>query len=126
MHKMYKIQPFNSSKVAINIQSNCRERRLNFKLLFVNKALDMINLPLIFRNKELKSFVNFCNIPEPSVQYQYRSGIGSKLFNYNQTSNLTTYKAARYIYIYKFFPKPKRFGCFVAAVLLILSPKELI
>ena len=26
----------------------------------------------------------------------------------------------------KFFPKPKRFGCFVAAVLLILSPKELI
>ena len=84
---MYKIQPFNSSKVAINIQSNCRKRRLNFKLLFVNKALDMINLPLIFRNKELKSFVNFCNIPEPSVQYQYRSGIGSKLFNYNQTSN---------------------------------------
>ena len=28
--------------------------------------------------------------------------------------------------IVRFFPKPKRFGCFVAAVLLILSPKELI
>ena len=28
--------------------------------------------------------------------------------------------------IFIFFPKPKRFGCFVAAVLLILSPKELI
>ena len=29
-------------------------------------------------------------------------------------------------FISLFFPKPKRFGCFVAAVLLILSPKELI
>ena len=45
----------------------------------------MINLPQIFRNKELKSFVNFCNIKEPSVLYSSRASIGSKLFNYNET-----------------------------------------
>ena len=81
---MYKIKPFHKSKVT-NIYKSSKKRRQNFKLLFVNKCLDMINLPLIFRNKELKSYVNFCNICEPSVQYSYRSGIGSKIFNYNQT-----------------------------------------
>ena len=79
----YKIKPFNSSKISSS--SKTKKKRILFKLLFVNRALDMINLPLIFRNKELKSFVNFCNITEPSVLYSNRPAIGSKLFNYNQT-----------------------------------------
>ena len=81
----YKIKPFNIS----NTNSYCKRRknRVLFKLLFVNKALDMINLPFIFRNKDLKSYVNFCEIKEPSVLYSNRSGIGGKLFNYNQTVN---------------------------------------
>ena len=81
----YKIKPFNIS----NTNSYCKRRknRVLFKLLFVNKALDMINLPFIFRNKDLKSYVNFCEIKEPSVLYSNRSGIGGKLFKYNQTVN---------------------------------------
>ena len=81
----YKIEPFNS---AINANSNKpKKNRILFKLLFVNRALDMINLPYIFRNKELKSYVNFCSIREPSVLFSNKPSIGSKLFNYNQTVN---------------------------------------
>ena len=53
----YKIRPFNSSNK--NKQTWSKKNRVFFKLLFMNKALDMINLPFIFRNHELKSFVNF-------------------------------------------------------------------
>ena len=81
---MYKIKPFHERKV-INVKKSRNKRRQNFKILFVNKCLDMINLPLIFRNKELKSYAKFCSISEPSVQFSYRPGIGSKIFNYNQT-----------------------------------------
>ena len=35
---LYKIQPFNKRRVAINV-NDCRKRRMNFKLVFVNKAL---------------------------------------------------------------------------------------
>ena len=80
----YKIKPFNSDKIS---KVNKKKKRILFKLLFINKALDMINLPLIFRNKELKSFVNFCKIREPSIMYSNKPSVGSKLFNYNQTSN---------------------------------------
>ena len=79
----YKIKPFNSSYNKMN--SKRKKDRVLYKISFVNKALDMINLPQIFRNKELKSFVNFCNIKEPSVLYSSRASIGSKLFNYNET-----------------------------------------
>ena len=79
----YKIKPFNSSNNKMN--SKRKKDRVLYKISFVNKALDMINLPQIFRNKVLKSFVNFCNIKEPSVLYSSRASIGSKLFNYNET-----------------------------------------
>ena len=78
----YKIRPFNSSNK--NKQTLLKKNRVLFKLLFINKALDMINLPFIFQNHELKSFVNFCNIKEPSVLFSSTPCIGSKIFNYNQ------------------------------------------
>ena len=81
----YKIKPFNSH--FSNLDCKRKKNRILYKISFVNKALDMINLPKIFRNKELKSFVNFCNVKEPSVLYSNRASVGSKLFNYNQTVN---------------------------------------
>ena len=79
----YKIKPFNSSIYKMDFKR--KKDRVLYKISFVNKALDMINLPQIFRNKELKSFVNFCNVKVPSVLFSSRTSIGSKLFNYNET-----------------------------------------
>ena len=62
-----------------------KKRKIIFKVEFVNKALDMVNLPRLFRDTDLKSFVNFCNIREPSVVFKNRPNISGKIFNYNTT-----------------------------------------
>ena len=82
---MYKIEPFN--KVSNDVGNKKHKSKINFCILFVNKALDMINLPRIFRDKSLKSLVPFCKLKQPSVVYKYRPSISSKIFNYNATVN---------------------------------------
>ena len=47
----------------------------------------MINLPRIFRDKCLKSYINFCEVKEPCVVYSSAPDIYNKIFNYNQTIN---------------------------------------
>ena len=79
----YKIKPYTNRSAST--VSKTDKNRVNLRLFFVNKALDMINLPFIFRNRDLKSYVNFCKVSEPSVLYSNKPGIGSKIFNYNQT-----------------------------------------
>ena len=66
-------------------------KKVNFRLLFVNKVMDMINLPMIFRYQSLKSFVSFCSIKQPSIVYSFKSSISSKKFNYNDVVRNTLY-----------------------------------
>ena len=81
---MYKIKPFNLWKSPQNVK---RKRKIMFRIKFVNKGLDMIHLPKIFRDKELKSFISQCEIKEPSVVFTNTPKISSKIFNYNDTVN---------------------------------------
>ena len=81
----YKIQPFN--QVSNYEGHKKRKSKINFSIVFVNKALDMINLPRLFRDKSLISLVPFCKLKQPSVVYKYRPSISSKIFNYNKTVN---------------------------------------
>ena len=78
----YKIKPYNSI-ASNNTVKNKPKVILNID--FINKGLDMINVPRILRDKSLRSLVNFCNIKEPSVVYSSMRDISSKIFNYNNT-----------------------------------------
>ena len=78
---MYKISPFN--KPCLKIHNKNRDRVI-WKIEFVNKALDLLNLPRMLRDKSLKSCVNICNVKEPSVIFTSRPSIASTIFNYNQ------------------------------------------
>lgn len=78
---MYKISPFNQP--TSRSQKNNFERVI-WKIDFVNKALDLLNLPRILRNKSLKSCVSMCTVREPSVVFTCRPSIADKIFNYNQ------------------------------------------
>lgn len=80
----YKIQPFVTESRSVTPK---KIPKLLFNIEFVNKAIDMINLPRLFRDKELKSFVNFCNVKEPSVVYSSKPDISGKIFNYNSVIN---------------------------------------
>ena len=75
---MYKIKPFND-KISSPKKS---KSKVNFKLLFVNKTLDMINLPRIIRDASLRNLVSFCKTKLPSVVFSYKSSIAHKIFNY--------------------------------------------
>ena len=79
----YKIKPYNDSNTGKSSLKN--KPKIIFKVEFVNKSLDMINLPRILRDKSLKSYVNFCKIKEPSVVFSTRPNISCKIFNYNTT-----------------------------------------
>ena len=63
----YEIKPYNNRSTSTVSKTN--KKTVNFRLFFVNKALDIINLPFIFRNRDLKSYVIFCKVSEPSVLY---------------------------------------------------------
>ena len=78
---MYKIKPYNNDNVLSKPMGS--KKKVNFNLLFVNKAMDMINLPRIFRDQSLKSYVSFCSIKQPSIVYSFKSSISSNIFNYN-------------------------------------------
>ena len=56
-----KIRPYNDDKWSFQSSKNKRNK-LNLSILFVNKTIEMINLPIIIRNKPLKSFAAFCSI----------------------------------------------------------------
>ena len=81
---MYKIKPFNVWNAP---KVSKKKQKILFKVKFVNKAIDMINLPRIFRDRALKSYISQCNINEPSVVYTNTPKISSKIFNYNDTVN---------------------------------------
>ena len=58
----YKIKPYNlitSNNIIVKIKP-----KVIYNISFVNKGLDMINVPRILRDKSLISLVNFCNIKE--------------------------------------------------------------
>ena len=78
----YKIEPF---IVKSTPSKEVKKPKLLFKIDFMNKGIDMINLPRLLRNKELKSCVTFCSIKEPSVVYKSVPNISNQIFNYNDT-----------------------------------------
>ena len=80
----YKIKPYTDQISKVKPSSKSMQI---FRVEFVNKAIDMINLPRLFRDSSLKSHVNFCNIKIPSVVYSSRPNISKNIFNYNTTVN---------------------------------------
>lgn len=76
----YKIRPFNS---RTDKSKSVRKPKVLCSIDFVNKGIEMLNLPRVFRSPNLKSFVNFCNIKEPTVVYKGTDNVSKKLFNYN-------------------------------------------
>ena len=78
---MYKIKPFNS----INYNKLKSQNKISCNVKFVNKCVDMINLPRIFRS--LKCYASQFNISKPSVVFSNTIKISSKYFNYNDSVN---------------------------------------
>ena len=78
----YKIKPFHDVKKTLHKKWS---HRVICKLQFVNKGIEMLNIPRIFRLQRLKSFVNFLDIKEPTVVYTNNENISRQIFNYNQT-----------------------------------------
>ena len=60
-----------------------RRPKLVCTLTFVNKGVEMLHLPSIFR--KCQSFVSDCEHKVPDVAYRFTETIGPKLFNFKQT-----------------------------------------
>ena len=78
---MYKIKPYND--IVLKAKKSSFRRKILCSIIFRNKGIEMLNLPRIFRNKSLKSYVNFLDIKEPTVVYKGTKNISDKLYNYN-------------------------------------------
>ena len=76
----YKIRPFN---LITDKTKKVRKPKVLCCIDFLNKGIEMLNVPRIFRSPSLKSFVNFCNIKEPSVVYKGTDNVSKELYNYN-------------------------------------------
>lgn len=61
---MYKIKPLIDNSI---LEKKRAKRRIICKFRFINKGIDMLNLPRIFRQKRLTSLVNFLKIRIPTV-----------------------------------------------------------
>ena len=56
------------------------------KIPFINKGIDFIDLPSIFRDKTVESFIPdyFENKEPPIIFYKYNKPIRSTIFNFNK------------------------------------------
>ena len=68
------------------IDSNINHIRHFIKIQFVNKGIEFINLPSIFKNKSVISSIPtyFENKESPIICYKYNKPIRSTVFSYNK------------------------------------------
>ena len=69
-----------------NIDSEINYIRHFIKIQFVNKGIEFIDLPSIFKDKSVISFIPsyFENKESPIICYKYNKPIPSTVFNYNK------------------------------------------
>ena len=69
-----------------NIDSEINHSRHFMKIQFVNKGIEFINLPSIFKDKSVISSIPtyFENTKSPFICYKYNKFIRSTVFNYNK------------------------------------------
>ena len=80
-------ESFTQHKLRPHIDDKLHHKRYFLKINFLNKGIDLIDLPSIFNNKEVAMMVPsyFKNREPPLICYKYKKPIRNILFNYNQT-----------------------------------------
>ena len=68
------------------IDSKINHIRHFIKILFINKGMDFIDLPSIFKDKSIQSFIpNYLkNYDVPIICYKYNKPIRDAIFNFNK------------------------------------------
>ena len=72
--------------VTLNMHSEINHIRHFIKIQFVNKGIEFINLPSIFKDKSVITSIPtyFENKESPIICYKYNKPICSTVFNYNK------------------------------------------
>jgi hypothetical protein len=80
------IQSYTTHKLRPHIDREENHKRHFFKLRFLNKGMDFINLSSIFNDKNIKKSIPsyFNNSESPIISYHYNKPVRSFIFNYNQ------------------------------------------
>ena len=80
-------QHFTQYKLKPHIDDAIHHKRYFLKINFLNKGIDLIDLPSIFNNKEVINAVPsyFNNRETPIICYKYKRPIRNIIFNYNKT-----------------------------------------
>ena len=66
------------------VDSEINHFRHFIKIQFVNKGIEFISLPSIFKDKSVISSTYFENKKSPIICYKYNKPIRSTVFNYNK------------------------------------------
>ena len=79
-------QVLHSHALRPYIDSEINHYRHFIKIQFVNKRIEFINLPIIFKDKSVISSIPtyFKNKESPIISYKYNKPIRSTVFNYNK------------------------------------------
>ena len=82
------INKYSFHKLRPHIDEHSNHKRSFLKLLFSNKAMDLLNLPSIFNHKNVVSQIPdyFENKEPPMICYKYNKPIRGMIFNYNKTT----------------------------------------
>lgn len=80
------VQSYSSHKLKPHIDKAEDHKRFFFKLPFLNKGMDFINLSNIFNDKNVKKCIPgyFNNLETPIISYRYNQPVRSYIFNYNK------------------------------------------
>ena len=80
------IQLYTSHKLKPHIDKEEDHKRHFFKLQFINKGMDFINLASIFNDKQCIKLIPkyFNNTETPIISYKCNKSVRSYIFNYNQ------------------------------------------
>ena len=73
-------------EIRFSVDSEINHIRHFIKIQFVNKGIEFINLPSIFKDKSVTSSITtyFENNESPMICYKYNKPIRSTDFNYNK------------------------------------------
>ena len=89
-HPLYQvaclIQRYTQHFLKPHIDSEEDHKRYFLKIQFLNKGIDLINLPSIFKDRNVSKHIPkyFNNSESPMICYKYNKPVRNILFNYNQ------------------------------------------
>ena len=66
------------------IDSEINHKRHFIKIPFINKGIEIIDLPSIFKDRSVTSFAYFQNSEPPIICYKYNKPIRNTVFNFNK------------------------------------------